>query len=225
MSVQGQDMAAQKDTPSISMIEGQLKPNRVSDAGVIAAMRDTPREHFVPKALRGVAYMDEDLEVAEGRYLLEPITFARLLEAAEIASDDLILDIGCATGYSSAVLAQLGEAVVAVEEDKDLAKTATERLSGLGIDNVAVVESPLVDGAPRQGPFDVIFLNGGAEVLSAALDDQLNEGGRLVCVRAQDGISRGHVRLKRRGIVGGRDLFDAYVPLLPGFERKPEFEF
>lgn len=210
------------------MVAGQIKPNKVVDERVIAAISEVEREAFVPRALKGVAYLDEDIEVAPGRYLLEPMIFARLADAAGIGPQDAILDVGCATGYSSAVLGRLGAAVVALEEDAELAALATEKLADAGADNVAVVTGALADGVPDQGPFDVIFVNGAVGVTPRALYDQLAEGGRMVYVR-QDagdrGVGRGHLVTKVDGVVGGRDLFDAFARLLPGFEPAKAFKF
>lgn len=207
------------------MVASQILPNRVTDGRVIDAMGAVPREHFVPKALKGVAYLDEDLEIAAGRYLIEPMVLARLADAAEIGPDDAVLDVGCMTGYSSAVLACLGGAVVALEEDPVMAARASEKLAEIEADTVAVVEGQLTVGVPGQGPFDVIILCGAAEVLPDALVDQLADGGRLVYVRIEDGVGHGHLITKSDGIVGGRDLFDAGVNLLPGFQSKSAFEF
>jgi len=209
----------------IAMIAGQIQPNKVSDERVLGAMRQVPRECFLPKSLRGVAYIDEDLKVAAGRYLMEPMVFAKLVMEAEITPGEAILDIGCATGYSTAVLAQLGEAVVGVEEDAALAKQAGEALTALGVDNAAVIEAPLATGASDQGPFDVIILEGAVERIPDTLVDQLAEGGRLVCVRVADGRSNGYLLTKTGGVVGGRAFCDAFVPLLPGFAAPRGFRF
>lgn len=207
------------------MIAGQIRPNRVSDERVVAAIRAVPREAYVPKALRGIAYIDEDLEVAPGRYLMEPMVFARLIREAEIMPHEVVLDIGCATGYSIAVLARLAETVVAVEEDEALAAKAEETLSAQGVDNAAVVMAPLSKGAPKQGPFDVIILEGAVEVIPQGIIDQLSDGGRLVCVRADEGTSQGYIMTHSGDAVGGRRFCDAFVPALPGFQAERGFEF
>lgn len=208
-----------------SMIEGQIRPNKVTDAHVLAAFETVPRDAFVPKAKREVAYLDEDIEVAKGRFIMEPMVLARLVEAANVTPEDMVLDIGCTTGYSSAILAQLGNVVVGLEEDEELAKTAAETLDALDIANAAVITGNLREGVPSQGPYQVIFINGAVEEIPTPITDQLAEGGRLVTVLVKDGVGHGHIITKAGGNVGGRDLFDADVPFLPGFQKKASFRF
>ena len=207
------------------MISGQIRPNRVTDERVIDAFATVPREAFLPKALKGVAYLDEDLPIKPGRYLMEPMVMARLVQAAGILDSDVVLDVGCATGYSSAILAKLAATVVALEEDGELGKTAAENLAQVEIDNVAVIEGPLTGGAPKHGPYQVIFLSGAANEVPAELIDQLDEGGRLVFVRLENNVGHGHIITKTGGLTGRRDLFDAGTPVLPGFGKKPAFSF
>ncbi|TNE63081.1 MAG: protein-L-isoaspartate O-methyltransferase [Alphaproteobacteria bacterium] len=207
------------------MIDCQLRPSEVNDERIIGAIRAVPREQFVPKAKRAIAYVDEDLEVVAGRFLMEPVTFARLLKEANPGPKDVVLDVGCVTGYSAAVLAGLADAVVALEEDEELAKLAEKKLAALEIMNVAVIHGELAKGVAKQGPFDVIFLEGAVEEVPAALIKQLREGGRLVCVRVEAGIGRGHIVTVKDGIVAERDLFDANVQPLPGFLKPQGFVF
>jgi protein-L-isoaspartate(D-aspartate) O-methyltransferase len=208
-----------------AMINGQILPNRVTDMRVAEAMLAVPREPYLPRELRGVAYLDEDIPIGGGRYLMEPVVFARLLQAAAVGPDDAVLDVGCGTGYSSAVLARLASAVVALECDQALIERANANLTELGIDNAVVVVGPLADGCPKQGPFDVIVLNGAVEVLPAALTEQLAEGGRLVAVERRLGVGKARRYVKLGGLVGATELFDAQVPALPGFEMAEGFVF
>ena len=207
------------------MVESQVRPNKVTDDRVADAMLDTPRELFVPKPFRGVAYMDEDIKIAHGRFLIEPMVFARLLQEAGIEAGDTVLDIGCGTGYSTAVLGHLAGTVVALEGDRDLAARATEILAELGIDNAAVVEGPLNNGLPDQGPFDIILLNGSVADVPDALINQIAEGGRMMAVIVRKGIGRATRFDRINGLVSHRDLFDASIPALPGFSREPGFVF
>jgi protein-L-isoaspartate(D-aspartate) O-methyltransferase len=208
-----------------SMVEGQIRPNRVTDSRVVAAMAEVPRELFVPRALRGVAYVDEDIEIAPGRYLMEPRVFARLIQAAAIAEGDIVLDIGCGRGYSTAVLARLAATVVALESDQDLAAKAGETLAKLEIDNAVVVGGALAEGYPEQGPYDVIFVSGAVDEVPEALTAQLAEGGRLAAVIGRGGAGRATLIVRHQELLARRALFEAAAPLLPGFATEPGFVF
>ena len=211
------------------MVDGQILPSKVTDQRLIDAMLRMPREQFVPAAMRGVAYVDEDIEIAPGRFLMEPVVMARLIQAASIGSSDLVLDIGCATGYATAIMGMLAGTVLGLECEPDLAARASALLAELGVDNSAVVEGPLTEGSPHQAPFDVIFIGGAVADVPRAIIDQLAEGGRLVAVVAagRGGGVMGEARRITRigGIVSSRPLFDAAVPLMPGFAAKPGFVF
>jgi protein-L-isoaspartate(D-aspartate) O-methyltransferase len=208
-----------------AMISGQLLPNQITDERVIAALTSVSRDLFVPKALKGVAYVDEDIEVAPGRFVMEPMVLAKLISAANIQKTDFVLEVGCATGYSSAVLSKLADAVVAVEEDEELSTKAYGHLQDCGADNVAVVCCANSEGVIKQGPFQVIFINGGVEEIPQTLIDQLADGGRMVFVRLKNGVGHGHMLTKNSATVDGRDLFDANVDILPGFNKKAQFVF
>jgi protein-L-isoaspartate(D-aspartate) O-methyltransferase len=208
-----------------SMVNSQLKPNQVVDGRVADAMAQVPRELFVPNGLADVAYVDEDLPIAPGRFLMEPVVFARLLQAAKIKLDDVVLDLGCGTGYSTAVLAKLGGTVVAMEPDTELRAQAEQAMTKMSADNAVIVDGDLIEGAPGQGPFDVIFLNGSAEEIPEGLRDQLAEGGRLVAVKNIGGIGKAMVFERQGALFRARELFDASIPLLPEFAKSSRFVF
>ncbi len=219
------------ETMRHNMVDSQLRPVGVRDLRILNAMWEIPREVFVPASLRAVAYADIPLKVADGgkgpgRYLLPPATLARLVQLAEVESGDLVLDVGCTTGYSTAVLARLAESVVALEEDEELAEQANRNLSELAIDNTAVVTGPLVEGYGSEGPYDVIFLNGTIMFLPEALKEQLKPGGRLVAIWRDEGVGRGCLWRKTEGEAPVcHPAFDATAPMLPGFEATPAFAF
>lgn len=208
-----------------NMVLSQLEPSQVTDPLVTEAMAAVPREAFVPSHLTGVAYVDEDLEIAPGRYITEPMVFARLLQAAKVRPGDLVLDIGCGTGYSTAVLARLAATVVALESEPDLAARASETLARLAVDNAAVVTGPLAQGMAPQGPYDVILLAGAIPDLPVALSEQLADGGRLVAVIDEGGVGKATLFARHDGVVSGTVLFDAAIPTLPGFDRPGAFVF
>lgn len=208
------------------MVESQLRPNRVTNEAVLVAMGTLPRELFVPEAQRPVAYVDEDLTIAPGRCIMEPLILARLVQAAAPARDDVCLVVGAGTGYSAAVMAGLCDTVFALESDTALAASTSALLSDLVLDNIVIVEGALADGLPDQGPYDVILVNGGAETLPDALTGQLAEGGRLVTVLSDDaGIGRA-VLVGRSAVgISRRVLFDASIPVLPEFKKMAGFVF
>ncbi|MEQ8506017.1 MAG: protein-L-isoaspartate O-methyltransferase [Rhodospirillales bacterium] len=210
-----------------NMIDCQVLPNRVTDDRVIDAMAEMPREVFAPDAKRSIAYVDEALPVGGGRYIMEPMITARLLQAAKVTADDVVLCIGCGTGYSAALLSKLANTVVVVESDKSLAKQAQETLDGLGIDTVAVIGGKMANGYPKQAPYDVIFFDGAVPSVPEKIEKQLAEGGRLVAVTSKPGNAVGNALLAVRysGHISRRDLFDAGTPDLPGFELEEAFTF
>lgn len=208
------------------MVEGQIRPNKVTDLRLVEALHELPREVFVPKASRGIAYVDDDVAVGNGRYLLEPMVFARMLQETGVQAEDVVLDIGCATGYSSAILSRLAATVVGIEADPELADRATAALVEVGCDNAVIVNAPHAAGYPGQAPYDVIVIAGTVSFVPDALTSQLSEGGRLVAiVEGQGGV--GEVRLYQRfgDAVSSRVLFEANPHRIPGFEPEAKFVF
>lgn len=208
-----------------NMVDCQIKPNRVTEPRLLAALGAVPREAFVAPQLRGVAYLDEPLPIGAGRFLLTPMVLARLLQAAEIQPADVVLHVGCGTGYGAAVASRLGATVVALESDAALAAAATEALAAQSCDSVVIERGPLNQGCAKHAPYDVIVVEGQIDFLPDALTSQMAEGGRLVAVLREHGVGAGTIWVKRHGRVGSRTLFDAAAPALPGFERVPGFVF
>lgn len=211
------------------MVDGQVRTVDVTNLALLSALLEVPREAFAPDARRGLAYIDEDLLISDGpggpRYMMEAGPFARLVQLADIRPGDFVLDVGCGTGYSSAVLSRLASSVVALESDQALADAASATLSELGYDNVAVVQGPLAEGYPSEAPYDVIIVEGGVDELPAQLAGQLREGGRLVVVEGSGNAGVARLYVKARGLVSSRGVFNAAVKPLPGFQRAPAFEF
>jgi protein-L-isoaspartate(D-aspartate) O-methyltransferase len=206
----------------LHMIDSQIRPNDVTDPRLLAAFEAVARENFVPRAARAVAYAEAPVEVAPGRFLMEPRCFAKLLQLAKIGPQDRVLDVGCATGYSSAVLARLAGSVVALEQDADLMRIASE---GLATTGVTLVQGGLIEGAKMEGPFDVIIVEGAIEQTPDTLLSQLNEGGRLVAVMQDGAAGRATLFVKEHGGIGHRAAFDASAPLLAGFRKAVGFVF
>jgi protein-L-isoaspartate(D-aspartate) O-methyltransferase len=214
------------------MVDGQVRTSDVTDLRIIAAMLELPRERFVPPAHADLAYLDLDVPVAAGggaagagRCLLKPMVLAKLLQAVALRADDRVLDVGCATGYSSALLARLAGFVVALEEDATLAGQAQDDLQAVAPGKAAVVVGPLTQGWQALAPYDVIFVNGAVEVVPAALHAQLKDGGRLVAVVGRTPPCRAMLYRSIAGDVSGWPIFDAAAPLLPGFAVPPAFVF
>ncbi|MEO0548200.1 MAG: protein-L-isoaspartate O-methyltransferase [Pseudomonadota bacterium] len=211
-----------------TMVDCQIRPNDVTDYRVLEAFMEVPREVFVSSAQKPLAYIDEDLPLsgtAENRYLMEAMSLSRLIQLADVSADDFVLDIGCATGYSTAVLSRLGNSVVGLEVDKALADEATRLLMDLGYSNTAVVTGPLDKGYPKEAPFDVILVSGSVDALPDVLCEQLRDGGRLVVVEGRGNTGEARLYTKTNGVVSSRRAFNASVMPLPGFERESGFVF
>ncbi len=210
------------------MVDCQVRTSDVTDQRIIAAMLDLPRERFVPERNASLAYLDLDVAVTSGtpaRRLLKPMVLAKLVHAAEIGPQDRVLDVACATGYSTALLARLARNVVALEEDATLGRHARENLAAVGAVNAEVVSGALPDGWQAGAPYDVIFVNGAAEVVPDRLLRQLAPGGRLVGVVGRAPASKAVLYLASGGQASALPIFDAAAPPLPGFAEPPAFVF
>ncbi len=210
-------------TRRVMMVDTQVRPSDVTKFPIIEAMLAVPREVFVPSSRREAAYVGENLDIAPGRVVLEPRTLAKLLDALDVQPGELVLDLGCGLGYSTAVIARLADAVVAVEEDESMAAEAQRTLSAEGVDNAAVVVGPLAAGDARHAPFDVITIQGGVEVVPEALLAQLKEGGRIGAVFMEGALGTARIGYKIDGVVSWRQVFNAAAPVLPGFSAARGF--
>lgn len=219
------DFTAQRRT----MVDCQVRPSDVTDLRIIDAMLAVPRETFVPENKRAIAYLDMDIDVAAKgqakRCLIQPAVLAKMLQAADISETDRVLVIGCATGYSAAVVARLAAEVFATEPDSSLAAAAKANLTALGVSNVTVTTAAPVDGDRAHGPYDVIVMDGATELEPEALYEQLKMGGRLVGVFATRQPPRATLIARSPADFGSRVLFDASAPVLTGLERRPAFVF
>ncbi|QYX56763.1 protein-L-isoaspartate O-methyltransferase [Roseovarius sp. SCSIO 43702] len=207
------------------MVDTQVRPSDVTKFPIIDAMLSVPREAFVPASLREAAYVGENVPLGGNRVILEPRTLAKMLDALDIGPDDMVLDVGCGLGYSSAVMARMAEAVIAVEEDEDMAGEAQAILMEQGADNVVLHQGALTEGAPQHGPYDVIVLEGAVAHLPDAITAQLKEGGRIACLFSEGALGVVRIGYKIDGHMTWRDIFNAGAPVLPGFEKHAAFTF
>lgn len=213
------------------MVDCQIRPNDITNHNIIDAFGDVPREMFVPHTRKSIAYADSNimLETVSSetgqRYLMQATPFAKMVQASEIKKTDLVLCIGCGSGYGAAIIAQLADSVVAIDCEDDLVERASEVLTSMSIDNLAVVKAELKAGYPGEAPFDLIFIEGALEAVPDELFAQLNDGGRLVVVVGQGLSSEISVFIKNAEDVSLRRYGNAAVPVLPGFEKEREFVF
>ncbi|MGY5805971.1 protein-L-isoaspartate O-methyltransferase family protein [Rhizobium sp. LEGMi12c] len=209
----------------VKMVENQIRTTDVTSHSVLNAFFAVPRENFVPEKSKLLAYVDCDIEVAPGRFLMEASPLAKLLQLGAVTRDDKVLDVGCGTGYVSAVLSLVAGKVIALESNEELAAQAKTNLAELGYDNVTVVGGDLEKGHAGSAPYDVIFLNGSIEQLPQGLLDQLGEDGRLITVIGYGHAARATVFMRERGAFSENVFFNASIKPLPGFAKAKEFVF
>lgn len=211
------------DTQREKMVDNQIRPSDVTNHDLLSAFLKVPREKFVPENLQEFAYIDEDLKLHGDRCLMEPASFAKLLQALRVSDQDVVLDVGCTSGYSSAVIAQLASFVVGLEEEEALATLAKEQLDEMDIANVSIFNGTLAEGYEKHAPYDVILIGGCVEEVPAAMFAQLKEGGRLACVLGAGNAAEAILFTKNDGLVTQRTLFNCAVKPLPGFSKPVEF--
>lgn len=215
----------------VKMVENQIRTTDVTSHSVLNAFFAVPRENFVPEKSKLLAYIDCDIEIAPAaagkaaRFLMEASPLAKLLQLGVITKEDKVLDVGCGTGYVSAILSLIADKVVALEVDEDLAAQAKANLAALGYDNVTVVTGDLEKGHAGSAPFNVIFVDGSVEQVPQALLDQLGEDGRLIAVLGFGHAARATVFMRERGAFSENVFFNASIKPLPGFAKAKEFVF
>ncbi len=214
------------ETARTKMVDNQIRTTDVTRHDILRAFLQVPREEFVPASRKPLAYIDEDLPIGNGRYIMEASPFAKLLQLAAVTADDVVLDVGCGSGYSSAILSHLAGSVVALEEDAELAAAAGDNLARLDYVTCVVVEGKLEEGYPSEAPYDVIFFEGAVERLPDTFVEQLRDGGRLVVVEGVGNAAAAKLYFKdENGIVSDRFGFNCSVKPLPGFNKAAEFVF
>ncbi|HLY04991.1 MAG TPA: protein-L-isoaspartate O-methyltransferase [Rhizomicrobium sp.] len=208
-----------------NMVATQILANGVTEERILEAFRAVPREAFVPAARRAIAYAEAPVEIVPGRFLLSARCLAKLVELADIRPEDTVLDIGCATGYSAHVVAQLAKRVTGLEEDAALVRVASDMQHSRQVANVTIVQGALAQGYRGGAPYDVILIEGGVEVVPESLLAQLTQGGRLVAMYRRDAQAQAVIFLNEDGRIGRRLDFDDAAPLLPGFRQPAGFVF
>ena len=207
------------------MVDGQVRTADVTNLELIAAMLAIPREVFAPRSLADQAYLDSDIALGGGRVLLKPMVLAKLIQGAQVGPHDHVLDVGCGTGYSSAVLSRIAGSVVALDDDAGLSRQAQDALKAVGAAKVTLATGPLPAGWPAAAPYDLILLNGATEVLPQLLGGQLKPDGRLACIFGRGPAAKATIYRMVEGHLVGRPIFDASAPVLPGFVAPPAFVF
>lgn len=205
------------------MVDTQVRPSDVTKFPIIDAMLSVPREVYVPDALREAAYIGENVDLGGGRVVLEPRTLAKLLDAVDVQPGHVVLDLACGLGYATAVIAQIADFVVGVEDDADLAREAETLLAEQGVHNAAVMNGTLAEGAAKSGPYDIIITQGAVEQVPQAILDQLREGGRIACIFAESALGVVRIGHKIDGQISWRFAFNASAPVLKGFEKAKNF--
>ena len=207
------------------MVDGQVRTADVTNLDLIAAMLAVPRELFVPQPLAEQAYFDGDIPLGAGRALLKPMVLAKLIQGGQVSAADHVLDVGCGTGYASAVLSHIVGSVVALEEEAALASRAEQALAAVGAAGVTVAIGRLTEGWLAAAPYDFILLNGATEIVPEAIGRQLKPDGRLACVFGRAPTGKAMIYRLIEGHLVGRPIFDAGAPVLPGFVAAPAFVF
>lgn len=211
-----------------NMVDCQIHTSGVVNSDILNVFEELPREIFLPQERSALAYCDEDIVIGGRLYMMEPMVHARLLEEAGIKKDDVVLDIGCASGYSTAVLSTLASTVLAVEEDEGLLNAAESVWNSVGANNVVPIKGSLAEGNPDNAPYDVIFINGAVGEIPLNIVSQLRPQGRLFCIVKPLGEKIGKATMVQHlgeDRISAHVLFDAATPYLTGFEPKPGFKF
>lgn len=207
------------------MVESQVRTADVTDTRILHAMRTLPRERFVPAPKRTLACGDLEVEVAPGRTLMRPRDLAKLVQSLAPQSDERALEIAGATGYGAAVLAACCKEAVTLDPDPDLSFAARAALESCGITNVKTVSTAAADGWQDGAPYDLILLNGAAEIVPEAWLAQLAPGGRLGVIVRQGAAGSARIYTNAEGAIAYRSVFDAAPPIAPGLRKPPSFTF
>ncbi|MBD0864690.1 MAG: protein-L-isoaspartate O-methyltransferase [Rhodobacteraceae bacterium] len=209
----------------LMMVDTQVRPQDVTKFPIIDAMLAVPRENFVLEHQREVAYSGDNIDLGDGRVLLAPRTFAKMLDALNIGPTELVLDLGAGLGYSSAVIAQMAQFVVAVEDNASMNAEAADQLAQAGADNVVLHQGALADGAAEHGPYDVVMIEGGVVDVTEKIVAQIKNGGRIAAIFIDGALGTVRLGHKAGDTIAWRFAFNADAPVLPGFKKAQAFTF
>jgi protein-L-isoaspartate(D-aspartate) O-methyltransferase len=216
------------DSARKNMVETQLRTSGITDRRLLQVMAQIPRELFVPENRKALAYTDNSHPLTTGlrpRMVAPATPIAKLLQLAEVSTSDRVLDVGCATGYSTAVIAGLADHVTAIDDNPSLAAEATKNLEALHRSNAKVVVGPLGNGAKAEAPFDLIVIEGVVDSVPEALFDQLKDGGRLVALLREGATAVANLYVRSGSSVAARAEFNANMPPLELAKRPEDFVF
>ena len=210
-----------------NMVDCQLRPNKVTDERVLAAFGSLPREEFVPRNQRAIAYVDEDLPLPGGRSMMEPMVLSRIVQALDVQQHHSVLVVGGSTGYATAIMACLADSVISIETRTQLVEKSQETLVACGLDNAVAIKGRLTDGFAKEAPYHRILIEGSVETVPDTLLDQLSADGMLAAIWRPADHPVGVASIWTRAGTGfaRKPLFDAQVPLLDEFRAKREFIF
>ena len=215
----------------LNMVNNQIKPFAVTNSVILDAFATIPREIFGQFIQESAIYTDNILYLNqkkkfESRYYLPAAVFAKMIQIADIRKHECVLDIGCLTGYSSAILSKICETVHGLEQHEELVDIAKENIKKLGIENIKVHQGNLKDGYKKKELFDAIFINGSVDLVPQSINNQVKDGGRVVTIK-RDGQIGYMVILKKAGnYMNQINHFEITVPYISkDFKRKSEFAF
>ena len=210
-----------------NMVDCQLRPNKVTDERVLTAFETLPREEFVPRNQRAIAYVDEDLPLPGGRSMMEPMVLSRIVQALDVQQHHSVLVVGGSTGYATAIMACLADSVISIETRTQLVEKSQETLVACGLDNAVAIKGRLTDGFAKEAPYHRILIEGSVETVPDTLLDQLSADGMLAAIWRPTNHPVGVASIWTRAGTGfvRKPLFDAQVPLLDEFRAKREFIF
>ena len=212
-----------------NMIFGQFLPNKLTGARLLHAFEEVWREGFVPEASKPLSYSDQFLTLSPARALMSPLSFMRLLKAAEVTSTDHILHVGAGTGYGSVILSYLSQKVIVLEEEGAFYAQLAQNVENSSAKNIELVQGQLADGCSPKGPYDLIFVEGVAEEIPNSLLEQLKNNGRLLVFEPLAGLQCGKMARacqfqKIKNTYTKTYLFEAVAPLLPSFSKTTSFQ-